>query len=800
MHLWGLPNPDAPPPILNAESLLAAQSLASASLPPLARALAPLALPPRLWLVTAGVQPAGRVPGPAALAQAPLWGLGRVLALELPALWGALLDLDPATSPEAAAAALLPELLAPDGEDQLAFTGGERFGLRLVRRPAATAPPPRLRADAGYLVTGGLGSVGLRVAAWLADCGAGRLVLLGRRGAAGLAAEERAALAALAALEGRGVAVEVVALDVCDETGLRALLARLKEEPLPLRGIVHAAGVLERVELLKLETPQLEATLRPKLVGSWLLHSLSEELGLELELLVGFSSAAAVWGLRELGHYAAANQGLDTLLGYRRRLGLAGLSVNWGPWLGGGMTGAREVEELERLGVAGLREEEGLEALGRLVASGAGQATVAKVGWERFAELYEARGRRALLEEQRGEAAREQATKATGELRARLAGVAAGERWGRLVAHLQAEVAHVLELTPEPQQGFFQLGMDSLMAVELRARLQTQLGVSLPATVAFDYSTIEALAGFLAREHLAFEQPGRLAPATGVPATVGAEYEPIAIVGIGCRFPGGADDPETFWRQLAEGIDAIREVPPERWDVEQFYDPDPEAPGKMYTRRGGFLTSVDSFDPRFFGIAPREAVSMDPQQRLLLEVAWEALEHAGQPPDRLSGSRTGVFVGITNSDYLQLQVKLDDPTRITAYTAMGSALNFAAGRLSYLLGLQGPSMAVDTACSSSLVALHLACQSLRQGECDLALAGGVNLTLLAEATVTACKGRFLAPDGRCKTFDARADGYVRGEGCGVVVLKRLSAALAAGDSILALVRGSAVNQDGPSSV
>jgi myxalamid-type polyketide synthase MxaC len=800
VHLWSLPDPAAPLAPVTAHGLLAAQTLGSASIPPLVRALAPLARPPRLWLVTLGVQPVGRAPGLRALAQAPLWGLGRVLALELPAAWGGLLDLDPAATAEAAAAALLPELLAPDGEDLLAFAGGERFGLRLVRRQAAPVAPLRLRAEGSYLVTGGLGSLGLRVAGWLAEHGARRLVLVGRRGLAGLAAEERAALAAL---EAQGVAVEVAALDVCDEAGLRALLERLQQGPQRLRGIVHAAGVVERVKLVELQAEQLEAALGPKLVGGWLLHSLSEELGLELDLLVGFSSAAAVWGSRELGHYAAANQGLDSVLEYRRGRGLPALSVNWGPWLGGGMLGAREAAELERLGVAGLRTEEGLGALEALLTSGGAQATVARVRWERFVGVYEARGRRALLEELRGEAEGAARGQGEGELRAALAGLAAGERWGRLVAHLQAEVARVLGLDPahppHPQQGFFQLGMDSLMAVELRARLQVQLGVTLPATVAFDYSTVEALAGYLASEHLALDQPGKFALAPAAPAISVTESEPVAIIGMGCRFPGGADDPERFWRQLVEGVDAIREVPPERWDIEQYYDPDPEAAGKMYTRWGGFLERVDQFDAAFFGIAPREAVSMDPQQRLLLEVAWEALEHAGLAPDRLRGSRTGVFVGITNSDYLQLQVKLDDATRITAYTAMGSALNFAAGRLSYLLGLHGPSLAVDTACSSSLVALHLACQSLRQGECDLALAGGVSLILAPEANINLCKARMLSYDGRCKTFDARADGYVRGEGCGVVVLKRVSAALAAGDRVLAVVRGSAVNQDGPSS-
>ncbi len=277
-----------------------------------------------------------------------------------------------------------------------------------------------------------------------------------------------------------------------------------------------------------------------------------------------------------------------------------------------------------------------------------------------------------------------------------------------------------------------------------------------------------------------------------------AGRQPIALIGMGCRFPGEAEDPEKLWRLLRDGGDAIVETPPERWDKEAYYDPDPATPGKTYSRHGGFLRRVDGFDPHFFGISPREAASLDPQQRLLLEVAWEALEDAGQAPDRLYGSGAGVFVGISSFEFASVMIRSLDPKDIDPYFGTGSALSAAPGRLSFIFGLTGPCMAVDTACSSSLVALHLACQSLRRGECDLALAGGVNLMMAPEVNIAFSKARLLAADGRCKTFDAEADGYVRGEGCGVVVLKRLSDALTGGDRVQALIRGSAVNQDGPS--
>jgi acyl transferase domain-containing protein len=270
-----------------------------------------------------------------------------------------------------------------------------------------------------------------------------------------------------------------------------------------------------------------------------------------------------------------------------------------------------------------------------------------------------------------------------------------------------------------------------------------------------------------------------------------AKREPIAIIGMGCRFPGGANSPEAYWQLLQDGVDTIRQSPPDRWDQSIAGD-------TAVSWYGSFLDGIDQFDPQFFGITPREAATMDPQQRLVLEVTWEALEHAGIAPDSLRGSQTGIYVGITTNDYAHISLK-GDPTELDVYTATGSALNVNPGRVAFTLGLQGPSMAIDTACSSSLVAIHLACASLRAGETKMALAGGVNALLKPEAFISFSRWGMMAPDGRCKTFDARADGFVRGEGCGMIVLKRLSDAQADGDNILAVIRGSAVNQDGRSS-
>ncbi|MEV5988022.1 type I polyketide synthase [Streptomyces sp. NPDC052051] len=356
---------------------------------------------------------------------------------------------------------------------------------------------------------------------------------------------------------------------------------------------------------------------------------------------------------------------------------------------------------------------------------------------------------------------------------------------------LLEELAGRLRVAPErldPQKPLASYGLQSVELVGMVGELERWSGRSLPATLTWEYPTVEALAAFLA--------DGAEAEAAPLPApTAGGDgTEPVAIIGIGCRFPGGADGPDEFWRLLGEGRDAVTEVPADRWKAADFFDEDPTAPGKTTTRWGGFLQDVDRFDAGFFGISPREAARMDPQQRLLAEVAWEALEDAGIVPERLAGSATGVFVGVATNDYGHLQFQRLD--QIDAHTGTGSALSIVANRLSYLFDLHGPSLSIDTACSSSLVAVQQACASIAQGDCTLALAGGVNLILSPGLAINFAKAGAMARDGRCKTFDSRADGYVRAEGAGVVVLKPLSAALRDGDSVYAVIRGGAVNQDG----
>jgi acyl transferase domain-containing protein/acyl carrier protein len=364
---------------------------------------------------------------------------------------------------------------------------------------------------------------------------------------------------------------------------------------------------------------------------------------------------------------------------------------------------------------------------------------------------------------------------------------------------LITKLAELLSIEPDAidiYEPFANYGLGSADAVGLSGELEEWLERELSPTLVFDYPCIAVLADYLVHgEHVATTTAQ--SPAA---EQINTQAESIAIIGIGCRFPGDANTPESFWELLKSGFDAISEVPAARWDIDAFYSPDPDAPGKMYTRSGGFLADIDRFDASFFGISPREAVKMHPQQRLLLEVAWEALEHAGQAASTLAGSKTGVFIGLMNMpDYAQLQAQAGDASYMDdPYYGIGTSGSITSGRLSYLFDFQGPNLAVDTACSSSLVATHLACQSLRNRECNLALVGGVSTNLLPENIVNACKMHMLSQDGRCKTFDASADGFAIGEGCGVVVLKRLSEALADHDNVLAVIRGSAINQDGRS--
>lgn len=751
-----------------------------------------------VWIVTRGAQRVTDADG-VKPDQGCLWGFGRAAALELSQAWGGLADLAECTVYEWSH--LLDRITASAGsgarDDQLAVRGANVYVPRLTRRPGRTASL-HVRSDATYLVTGGLGAIGMEIAASLAAQGAEHLVLTSRRTPDD---DTRQRIDELATQH--GVDVRVIAADVADAHDVARLLATVEAELPPLAGIVHAAGEIGTTPLSSLEDAEVDRVFAGKVWGAWHLSEAAADLSLDFFAFT--SSIASVWGGFGQTAYGAANAFLDGLAWRLREQGVPAVSVNFGPW-SAGMADAESRARLEQRGVQALSPAEALTGLADVVSASTPQGVVARIDWTRFLPLYQQAGRRGFLAELERElptapsAAGPATPSGPTELVERLSKAPMQQRKRLLTNYLREAVAEVTRVDAaeiREDAGFFDLGMDSLMAVELRRRLEQGVGREIPVTLVMDHPRLSDAADYLLGEVLGLTMQSGAEPrpttATAPPRT----DEPIAVVAVSCRFPG-APNPEAFWELLSGGVDAIREVPEDRFDIDEFYDPDPEVAGKTYTRFGGFLDGIDGFDPEFFGISPREAVWIEPQQRLMLETVWEGLERAGYSPANLRGSRTGVFAGVAANEYAHL-LSSESVDKIEPYFITGNALNAISGRVAFALGLEGPAVAVDTACSSALVAVHQAVQALRTGDCDMALAGGVNVLLSPVTVIAASRARMLSPVGRCKTFDASADGYVRSEGCGILVLKRLSDAERDGDRICAVIPSSAVNQDGASS-
>ncbi|MFJ2444562.1 type I polyketide synthase, partial [Streptomyces sp. NPDC087658] len=801
-RLGALPAPDATGGVLSLLALAEEPYAEGTALPAglaltvaLLQALGDAGIDAPLWCATSGAVSVGRSDALTAPAQAALWGLGVVAGGEYPQRWGGLIDL-PSDLDDRSGARLAAVLTGTGGEDQIAVRPSGAFGRRLVRaRPAEGTPGPGWTPTGTVLITGGTGALGAHVARGLARSGARHLLLTGRRGP-----DTPGAAELVAELADLGAEARVAACDAADRDALAALLAGIPEDR-PLRAVVHVAGFLDDGILDTLTPERFAAVLRPKLDAALNLDALTQ--GLELSAFVLFSSVTGTLGSPGQGSYAAANAFLDALAEQRRSRGLPATSLAWGLWAGdSSATSARD--RLVHSGLAPMDPELAVTALGEALDRAETRLVLCDFDWDRLIPAHTALRPgavlRELIEARDTPAPTRRPTAASPD--GLLAGLPEEERYAELTRLVRAEAAAVLG-HPDPahidDRVFKDLGFDSITAVDLRNRLAAVTGLRLSVTLVFDHPTVVALVGHIWSELAGTAPAHSAAPAVPTPAgaAVRADDDPIAVVAMSCRYPGGVTTPEELWRLVASGTDAISEFPTGRgWDLDGLYDPDPAKAGRTYAREGGFLHDAADFDPEFFGISRREALAIDPQQRLLLEISWEAFERAGIDAATLKGSRAGVFVGSGHRDYgPRVQ---QPPEEIEGYLGLGSFGSVASGRIAYTFGLEGPAVTVDTACSSSLVAVHLAVSALRAGECSLALAGGVTVMSTPSTFVEFSRQRALSADGRCKPFAAAADGTAWGEGAGMLLLERLSDARRNGHPVLALVRGSAVNQDGAS--
>ncbi|CAM2802873.1 SDR family NAD(P)-dependent oxidoreductase [Legionella worsleiensis] len=752
-------------------------------------------LAPRLLILTTNAiaeLPTGKLN----LSNSPLIGLSKTLGLELPQFRTTLIDIDPSDSTNATQQ-IIAEMNYNHSklyEHMVAYRDGNRMVSRLKKVPLIDDKIV-ISGKGRYLITGGTGGLGLVTAQALLSAGAHEVVIISRT----VDKPELKTAIKKILIDFPSQSIQTLSVDVSDKQQVHQLLTELNADN-GLKGIIHAAGVAIKAPLLSHKDDDVESVFSAKVKGAWYLHEYSTHCN--LDFFVVYSSIAALFGSNKESVYSAANSFLDLLIAERQRLGLPGISIGWGPWGEVGMANKRSRNP--GLKDALITNEQGHSLIKVLLKGQLSHPGIISPAYLKFmldfvpkplTGFYKILFDDLVLDEQTK-------TKETVQTNASpwlsyYLNMNKDQRLKACKDLLLGICKDILELAStdelDEDEGFFEIGLDSLMVAEMASELKKKLepAMKIGVSIGFNYPSINQLA-----RHIDSELNSQLMQKENLSSSKPVEEEAIAVIGMSCALPN-APDLQAFEYLLEQGLSGIKEIPLERWDNSLYYDANMDAPGKSYVNKMGFIDHIKDFDAHFFGISPREAKLMEPQQRLFLEHCYKAIEHANYPPDSLRGSLTGVFAGVGPNEYYALLEKSGfSNEELSAYSITGNVLNLIPGRVAYFFDFKGPSLSIDTACSSSLVALHYACQSLKNRETNYALAGGVNVLLMPESNVTLCKARALAADGQCKTFDARADGYARAEGCGVVLLKRLSDALNDKDTILAVIKASSVNNDG----
>lgn len=721
-----------------------------------------------------------------------LGGMARVVSLEHPNVKCKSIDLPDTRN--IAVDLIAQEILSSESEQQVVYRKSERFIPRFKKLQVKKVSDFECSTDGWYIITGGLGGVGLSIARWLIESGVKKLLLVTRRKKI-----DKQVINDLLTLRPYAIDVDVASLDVADEASLDNFLVKKKINK--VEGIFHAAGVLNDSLIQKTSIEMLDKVLHPKVNGVLALHKLS--LKFQPKFFVVFSSIASVIGSVGQVSYAAANAFLDGFASYRQAQNLPVTLVNWGPWDEVGMAHQDNnvKQKILQSGLGLISPKEAVNRLALLLESNVNRAIVSRFNWQKMSSYLVDRVHLSILE-RFVEFPKED--KKSNTLLAELRRVPAKERAPVLLRNTQQVFSRVLGYEDieslDSNRPFSDIGIDSLVSVEIKNKLSEILGINLPISLLYDYPSLGRLIDFLLKK-VNHELDDRDVPRMSLSSDVSdvvneADKESeVAIIGLSCRFPGGVDSPDKFWQLMLDRVDAIGEFSNHRWDVDRFYEKGSKKPGKMYCKSAGLIDGAYSFDNEFFGISNGEVNALDPHHRVMLELSWEAIESAGYCVDDISSS-FGMFVGPGTPDYSHLIQR--NMNQLTGLMGPGTHASGLAGRVAYHLNLNGPVMTIDTACSSSLVAIHLAAKSLLSGECDYALAGGCNLILSPINNIVLSKAGMLSPTGRCHVFSDEADGYVRSDGAAVVMLKRLSKAVEDKDEIYAVIKGSAINHDGAS--